>query len=140
LQTWYLWPHITLHVCLNYPACKSHPCCALLCLDNSVLLWPLWLGHISCTYLTNGIVFGKKCIWRKMCFLFFSLQLFLKPLSNPRRIQRDIITTHVCFHTKCLLFFNKTEFGQQISVRTDRHRHNLANNNAGRGKQIDHGY
>lgn len=32
-------------ICLNYPACKSHVCAAILCLDH---LWPLWPQYFYC--------------------------------------------------------------------------------------------
>lgn len=49
--------------------------------------------------------------------LFFFLQICLKPFLNTRRIQKDIIITHACFHIKRPTFLS--DFKQNWIWSTD---------------------
>jgi hypothetical protein len=64
-QTTYLRLQITLHACI-FASTTQHT--NHIHVDNSPFLLPLWLSHISCTYLVNSIIYGIKCIQHKTCF------------------------------------------------------------------------
>jgi len=78
---------LDIYSCPKYPACRLHPCGALMFINCELFLWTLSFCHTSFKNSVDGKI-KKKCFWQKV--YFDSLQLscgelccFVKYLINP---------------------------------------------------------
>jgi len=64
---------ICFYSCAKYPACRLHPCGAILFINCELFLWPLWFCHTSFKNSVNGKIFGKRDVFDKKCVFFLQL-------------------------------------------------------------------